>query len=35
LKREVKGCPCGENDLDQVMNEQLCSFLSKYNKFTN
>jgi len=35
LKREVKGCPCGENDLDQVMNEQLCSFLSKYRKFTN
>jgi thioredoxin 1 len=35
LKREVKGRPCSENDLDQVMNEQLCSFLSKYRKFTN
>jgi thioredoxin 1 len=31
----MKGRPCSENDLDQVMNEQLCSFLSKYRKFTN
>ena len=31
----MKGRPCSENDLDQVMNEQLGSFLSKYKKFTN
>jgi thioredoxin 1 len=31
----MKGRPCSENDLHQVMNEQLCSFLSKYRKFTN
>jgi len=28
----MKGRPCGENDLDQVMSEQLCLFLSKYRK---
>jgi thioredoxin 1 len=31
----MKGRPCSKNDLDQVMNEQLCSFLSKYRKFKN